>query len=182
MSNLFPLYNTPLFTDVYSEVDSFLEDMNNCGIPAKLQSDKATTLFYLLYARYGNSPIANTDVEQFKYKLFSVIFQYGPTWAKKLEIQDSLNALKLEDIVIAGKQISNHAYNPSTAPSNATLDELTHINEQNVQTQKRNTIDAYRNLWSMLNDKLTDEFLDKFEYLFKAFVLPENPILFTEDC
>lgn len=182
MSSLFPQYNTPLFTDVYNNEDDFLDDMNSIGIPAKLTENSATTLFYLLYARYGNSPIANTDVEQFKYKLFSTIFQYGPTWEKRLAIQDELHTLTKADIVLGGKEISNHAYNPGQAPSTASLEELTHINEQNVQTRKRSTIDAYRNLWSMLEDNVTDIFLDKFRYLFKTFVMPENPILYTEDC
>lgn len=179
---LFPQYNTPLFTDVYQSEDDFVDEMNACGIPVKITGTSARTLFYLLYARYGNNPIANTDVNQFKYKLFSVIFQYGPTWEKRLQIQDGLRALSQDDLLYAGKQISNHAYNPGSAPSTSTLEELPHINEQSTTLNKRNVIDAYRNLWSMLKADVTEEFLDKFQRLFKTFVLPENPILFiTED-
>lgn len=179
---VFPQYNTPLFTDVYQSEDDFVDEMNACGIPVKITGTSARTLYYLLYARYGNSPIANTDVNQFKYKLFSVIFQYGPTWEKRLQIQDDLKTLSQDDLLYAGKQISNHAYNPGSAPSTSTLEELTHINEQSTTLNKRNVIDAYRNLWSMLKTDVTEEFLDKFQRLFKTFVLPENPILYaTED-
>ena len=41
-------------------------------------------------AKYGNNPIANKDINQFKYKLFSTVFMYGPTWAKRLDIQKIL--------------------------------------------------------------------------------------------
>jgi hypothetical protein len=41
--------------------------------------DNVSLVYYLLYARYGNNPIANRDENQFKFKIFSVIFQYGPT-------------------------------------------------------------------------------------------------------
>lgn len=180
-SRYIPEYNTPLFTDIYNDVNGFIYDFQNNGIPAKLTDESASLLFYLLYARYGNSPIANWDTNQFKYKLFSVIFQYGPAWEKRLEIQDKMVKLKEEDIVSGGKQIHNHAYNPGQAPSTASLEELTHINEQQTAINKRSVVDAYRNLWNMIKVDVTEEFLDRFQHLFKTFVLPENPILFITE-
>lgn len=182
MNNPFlPQYNTPLLTDVWNNEDDFVDDMNSCGIPAKLTGAYARVLFYLLYARYGNSPIANTDVNQFKYKLFSVIFQYGPAWEKRLEIQDRVREIGEEELLSGGKSIHNHAYNPGQAPSTASLQELTHINEQNTEIRRRSLVDAYRNLWDLIKTDVTEEFLDKFQYLFKTFVLPENPILFVSE-
>lgn len=85
MSKMLPQYSTVLFCDIYSDVDEFIADYKNTstdfenGIPPMISDTNATTLFYLLYGRYGNNPIANRDITQFKYKLFSVIYQYGPT-------------------------------------------------------------------------------------------------------
>lgn len=79
MSNMIPQYDTKLFTEIWDNVSDFVYDYNHVGIPTTISDTNATTLFFLLYARYGNSPIANYDEEQWKYKIFSVIFQYGPT-------------------------------------------------------------------------------------------------------
>lgn len=79
MSNMLPVYNTKLFTDIWEEATDFLADYAAVGIPTTISTQSATTLYYLLYARYGNNPIANWDEEQFKYKVFGIVFQYGPT-------------------------------------------------------------------------------------------------------
>jgi hypothetical protein len=95
---MFPNYNTQLFTNIYSNVNDFLSDYNGIGIPALLQTANVTTLYYLLYGKYGNSPIANYDVNQFKYKLFSIVWQYGPTWEKRLNIQNILRNFTETDL------------------------------------------------------------------------------------
>ena len=81
MSNveMFPQYDTKLMTEVWNSASEFLTDYQAAGIPTTISNQNATTLYYLLYARYGNTPIANYDENQWKYKMFSIIFQYGPT-------------------------------------------------------------------------------------------------------
>ena len=91
---MIPMYNTKKFTDFYSNVDAFLQDYKSNGLPTTISDANAKTLFFLLYAKYGNSSISNLDENQFKYRLFSIIFQYGPTWEKRLSIQDRLRNLE----------------------------------------------------------------------------------------
>ena len=177
-----PQYNTILFNDVYEDVNTFLEDYKNNGINTTITDQSATTLFYLLFARYGNNPIANLDITQFKYKLFATIFQYGPTWEKRLEIQSKIRGLTEEEIMLGGKAIYNHAYNPSSAPSTDTLEEINYINDQNTTKYKKSKLEAYTLLNDLLENDVTEFFLDKFKSLFKQFVASENPLLYiTED-
>lgn len=102
MSNMIPQYDTKIFTDIWNRVSEFIYDYQHVGIPTTISTTNATTLYYLLYARYANNPIANYDEEQFKYKVFSIIFQYGPTWEKRLSVQQTLRGLQLEDLVSDG--------------------------------------------------------------------------------
>lgn len=74
-----PEYETKLFCELYSDAEDFIKDYHDVGLPVTISDTTATTLFYLLYSRYANNPIANWDETQFKYKLFSIIWQYGPT-------------------------------------------------------------------------------------------------------
>ena len=113
-SPLYGNYRNRKFTDIWESADDFINDYTNNGIGVTISTETATTLFYLLYARYGNSTRASSDETQFKYKVFTLIFMYGPTWEKRLEIQEAVRNLNIEDIQAGSTAIHNHAYNPST--------------------------------------------------------------------
>lgn len=103
MSNMIPRYDTKLMTEIWDSATDFVSDYQSVGIPTTISTTNATTLYYLLYARYGNTPIANYDETQFKYKMFSIIFQYGPTWEKRLAVQETLRGMSLSDLVDNGQ-------------------------------------------------------------------------------
>lgn len=176
-----PAYNTILFTQIYNEVETFIEDYKTNGLPTTITDESATTLFYLLFARYGNNPIANLDITQFKYKLFATVFQYGPTWEKRLDIQSKLRNLSEADLLAGSKAIYNHAYNPSTQPGTSSLEELSYINDQNTTNYKRNKLEAYTVLMGVLETDVSEEFINKFQPLFKQFVEDERPLLFITE-
>lgn len=186
-NSLYGSYRTRKFTDIYDTVDKFLEDYNDLGIPPSIpqnsdaKKDPVRTLYYLLYARYGNSHIASSDETQFKYKLFSIIFQYGPTWARKLEIQSDLRKLDLNELMDGGKAIYNHSYNPSTLPSTDTMYELETINDQNVTKYKKSKMEAMSLLTTLLEQDVTGYFLDKFKKLFIVIVEPECLLWYVTD-
>ena len=187
MSNeMLPRYSTKLFSEIYESVNDFIYDYNNIGIPKIISVQSAQTLFYLLYSRFANNPIANYDEEQFKYKVFTIIWQYGPTWEKRLDIQTKLRALTLDDISTGSIAKYNHALNPTEINSTSgegtfTDDELSYINEQNVTKHKKGPLDAYAQLWDLLDTDVTSEFLNKFTKCFKQFVYPERPLLYVTD-
>lgn len=182
-NSLYGNYRTRKFTDIYEDVDAFIDDYTSNGIPETISKETATTLFYLLYARYGNSHIASSDENQFKYKLMSIIFSYGPSWEKRLEIQKSLRELSLEDIQESARAIYNHSFNPSTQPGADVMDdgELVTINDQNVTKHKRSKLDAYGMLWELLKTDVTNEFLNKFKKLFLTVVTPELPLWYVTE-
>lgn len=180
-NSLYGNYRTRKFTDIYDNVDAFLADYSDNGLPMLVDTTNMTTLFYLLYARYGNSTIASSDENQFKYKLFSLVFQYGPTWAKRLEIQDKVRNLTEDELRESAKAIYNHSYNPSTLPSTDTVDELLTINDQNVTKHRRSKTDAYALLNDLLETDVTEEFISKFKKLFITIVEPELPLWYVSN-
>ena len=177
-NSLYGNFRQRKFTDIYEQVDTFISDYNDCGIPVTISDDSIKTLFYLLYARYGNSTIASSDENQFKYKLFSIIFSYGPTWEKRLEVQKALREMSLDELRDSSKAIYNHAFNPSTAPATDDSGEhiMDHINDQNVTLHKRSKTDAYALLIGLLETDVTSDFLNKFKKLFLTIVEPELPL------
>lgn len=180
MSNLIPGFATKTFTEIYETVNDFCYDYQHVGIPTTILVNNAMTLYYLLYAKYGNTPIANWDENQFKYKLFGVIFQYGPTWEKRLDIQTKLRNLTETELLSGAKTIYNHAYNPETEPKTGDITELNYINEQNTQNFVKNKLNAYSELMSLLETDVTGEFLDRFNICFKKFARP-GTYLYVED-
>ena len=226
MSNTFmkPMYDTSLFCEIWDSSESFLADYNNTGteftnqVPATISQENALMTYLLLFSRYGNNPIANYDVTQFKNKIFTTIWQYGPAWEKRLKMQEDIRGLTLEEITTGTKTgwtsdgsqsqtntgsdttINNHAYNPSTAPSTQSTNELDYIDQQQVakgsntstisgsdnknteQTVTKSKMDAYAQLWDLVATDVTNAYISKFKNCFKQFISPErNMVYVTEE-
>lgn len=184
--NLYGNFRTRTFNEIWENVDSFISDYKNSGITPTLDADNTenkyiTTLYYLLYSRYGNSHIASSDETQFKYKVMSTIFMYGPTWEKRLKLQDEIRALTLDEIKEGALSIYNHAFNPSSAPSTQTKEELNYINDQNTTRYKKSNTDSYMIWDSLLKTDVTAYFLDRFKKLFLTIVYPELPLWYISN-
>ena len=88
MMEMTPQYNTMTFCDIWDSYEKFNSDWTaSIYYQRVLDEVDRELVYYLLYSRYGNNPIANLDVNQWKMKVFSIMFQYGPTWQKRLNIQ-----------------------------------------------------------------------------------------------
>ena len=178
--SLYGSYRTNTFTDIFPSLDDFLSDLKASAIPNLLKDDSLSTVYYLLYANYGNSHIASSDETRFKYQVFTTIFKYGPTWEKELEIQARLRSLTEEELMEGSKSILNVAANPSIEPTTDTMDELQFINSQNVAKKKKDYLTAYSQLDILLKTDVTTTFISKFNNLFLKIVQPEAPLLYEE--
>ena len=160
---------TKTFNEIWANYTTFSTDFNTSPFNGIITANNLEILYYLLYAKFGNSFITNLDENQWKFKVFSTIWKYGPAWEKKLEIQANLKALELDsDTLLQGaKAIYNKALNPETDPSTAALTELTYINEQNTTNYKKSKMDALTQLWNLIATDVTDSFLERFAPLFK---------------
>lgn len=219
-----PMYDTNLFCEIWDSSDSFLADYNNTGteftnqVPTTISQENALMTYLLLFSRYGNNPIANYDVNQFKNKIFTIIWQYGPAWEKRLSMQEDIRNLTLQEITQGTKTdwssegsqsqnnsgtdttINNHAYNPSTAPTTQSTNELDYIDQQQVakgsntstisgtdsqttgQVVTKSKMDAYAQLWDLVATDVTNDYIAKFKNCFKQFVAPERRMIYvTED-
>ena len=95
------MYETKTFSQVYPELDDFTknvkEDYSEYAKNA-LTDDNLTALYFMLYAKYGNTPMINLSEEIFKAKVVSTIFQKGPTWQRKLKLQEDIRALQYSEV------------------------------------------------------------------------------------
>ena len=181
-----PKYGTFTYAQIWDSLAKFEADYNDNIVlyaqnTSPIKADSLRTLYFLLYSKYGNNPIANSDVNQFKFKVYSIIYAYGPMWEKKVEIQDAVRALSEAELLRGSKQIYNHAYNPSSTPSTDTLEELTYINDQNTTQHKKSKMEAYSILWELLHASATEEFLKQFKRLFSVAVAPKSVPYYIEE-
>lgn len=185
MNSLFQSFYNNKFADIYPDYEGFLSDYNTLGFSKVFNSeDTLKTLYFLLLGRYANSTIANSDNGQFRLQLFSIIWQYGGTWEKRVDIQKALRELSLEDgsdIYKGSKAIYNSALNPGTAPTTATLEELPHINGQNTTNYKKSKLEGLATLSSLLESDVTNYFLNKFQGLFIPIALGQSKYYITEE-
>ena len=179
-NSLYGNYRTRTFSEIFPAAENFMAEYDNSFL-SKLENKDVEVLYYLLYGKYGNSCIASSDENQFKYRLFSIIFSYGPTWAKRLEIQEKLRDLSEEDLITGGRAIYNHATNPSQAPATASLEELAYIDNQSTSNFKKSKIEGYSLLMGLLETDITEDFLRKFRTLFITVVEPELPLWYETE-
>lgn len=185
---LYGAYRTKKFGDVWSSLNDFISDYLRNGIPKTIPIDvedrtdegSIVNLYFLLYSRYGNDVIASSDLHRFKMNLFAIVWQYGPNWAKNLEIQHKLRELTETEITQGSVQIYNQADNPSTDPSTDTSEYLQYIKAQNTAINKKGKLEGYALLDSLLKRDVTQEFLNKFKPLFKTVVEPEELLLYED--
>lgn len=180
-SSLYGNYRTRTFSQVFEKYSNFNEEWNRTVFSTEIEALPIELIFYLLYSRYGNSSIASSDENQFKYKLFSIMFQYGPTWKRELEIQKKVRALTEDELREGTRSTVNNAANPSTAPSTVDTEELPYVNQQNVSKVKRSKVDGYALVLSLLKDDVTEEFIRRFQKLFLNIVEPERPLWYVTE-
>ena len=181
MNSLYGRYRTVTFSNIWSDEATFRSELINSKLyNSNFTQSSITKLYYLLYAEYGNSHIASSDPNQFKYKLYAIVFNEGMKWQKSLEIQDKLEKLNDSEIKEATRSVRTFGYNPGEG--GIRLDEagdatLNYINEQNSSKYLQGNIQAYTNYLSSLKD-VTTSFINKFQKLFLTVVQPERPLLY----
>lgn len=175
-------FRTRTFAQIFPSFEKFEEEYSNNKLKIEFnESLSLAQLYYMLYAHYGNSHISYTDETQFKYYLYSIIFQYGPSVIKERYLQDKLRNLSDEQLMIGGKAIYNHSYNPSAAPSTDYLEALPTINDQNTTNYKKSQMEGYAMLMSLLKKDVLDEFIHKFKRLFIKVAAPDYPLLYETE-
>lgn len=186
---------TRSFAEIFPTFDEFQEMWNdttfsyqasalNQRVPegGKDEGPQNLMLIYeLLMSRYANSTIASSDENRFKLQCMATIFQYAPAWIKRLEIQHTLHEMDItsEEFLRGSSQIHNVSLNPSESPSTDDISPLSTINQQNVNTQKRDKFKALAILEELLKTDITGAFLDKFRNLFRIIVAPQRPLFYT---
>lgn len=131
-----------------------------------------TTLYYLLWARYASSHIRSDYPQQWKMKIMMTVFEYGPTWSKRLEIQEKVRNMSDDEIQKGTIMTYNSAMNPDGAPTTDTWDTLQGINSQNKNLYQRGKLDSYAYIDQILRTDVTREFVEKFKKFFDIMAAP----------
>lgn len=184
MFNTYGRYDNMLFNEVFNDSEDFVSAYKGTPLYDEkngITDHSAEVLYYLLLAKYGNDVIAPNSVERFKLMMFSIIYQYGASWEKHLDMQAKLRSLSDDELMKGTKQIHNQAANPSVAPGTFSDDELTFINAQNTSNIKRGKLEAYTMLEGVLRTDYTEELLGRFKPLFLTIVAPQHPYLYRNE-
>lgn len=181
--SLYGNFRQKKFTDIYPSATVFFSEYSYSGLQSGMSREDINIIYYLLYANYGNSVIASSDTNRFKYQMWYIIYAYGTTWKSEVSIQDKLRELisNEEELLKGTTQINNQAYNPGTAPSAQTLNELEAINSQVVTKYKKDKMGAYATLIGYLDNSVTERFVNRFKKLFLTIIQPELPLWYVTE-
>lgn len=175
-------YRTRTFADIFPSYEDFRNAYEETALKIEFNDYLSLEQLYLmLYAHYGNSHVAYTDENQFKYYMWAIIYQHGPVMLKNREIQIRLTQLSEDEITKGGHAIYNHAFNPSTEPSTNTLRELEYINDQNTTNYVKSKLEGFAALKDLLDNDVVDDFIHKFKRLFIKVLAPDYPLLYATE-
>lgn len=172
----FPLFYK--FEEIWESAAAFVDAYHNQSLPQELGDDTITTLYYLLYGRYGSDCISGTNIRQWEYRFWGMVFQYGPAWEKRLQVQKRVRELSEDDLRDGDLSLNNLAYNPGTVPETTTTEVLKGIAQQNAGIKKRSILGGYSMLESLLATDVSEEFLEHFKDLFKPLLYSGMPYLY----
>lgn len=181
---MLPRYNTKLFVEIYPDYESFKKTFDeDFGQYAKdcISATSLKTLYWMLFAKYGNNPIVNCSVDTFKAKIVSLTFSKGPTWERKLALQKTLRDLSDADLLTGAKTILNKALHDASDPSTNSTEETPYINAQDVSKMTRSKLDAYSYLQDVLRTDVSEEFIRSYSVLFSKFVSPNITRIYVND-
>ena len=166
------------FEELWESATAFVNAYHNQSLPQELKDETITTLYYLLYGRYGSDCISGTNVRQWEYRFWGMVFQYGPAWEKRLEVQKRVRELSEDDLRDGDLSLNNLAYNPGTEPATTSTEVLQGIAQQNAGIKKRSILGGYSMLESLLATDVSEEFLEHFKDLFKPLLYSGVPYLY----
>ena len=183
---LFQSFNNLTFSQLWETAEDFINSYNITGLPKEeyqLNDETLRLVWTLLIGRFADSTIKPYNTfGAFKIRFMSRVWQHAPTWKKKLEIQNKLRELSLDDgsqIYEGSKAIFNSAMNPGTAPSTGDTEELNFINNQNVTKYKKSKLEGLSLLNDLLKNDVTEQFLKKFDDFFKTIIYTGNELLYA---
>lgn len=184
---LFQSFDNITFSMLWDTSDAFIESYNITGLPKEPYVDDETLklIWILMIGRFADSTIkAYNTYGAFKTRFMSRVWQHAPTWKKRLDIQNKLRELSLEDgsqIYEGSKAIYNSALNPGTTPSTGDLEELNFINSQNTTKYKKSKLEGLSLLNELLKNDITEQFLRRFDDFFKTIVYGGRTLLYESE-
>lgn len=195
MNSYFQEFDNITLSELFPNVNDFIAEYKESGLPQTflventqkvyLDDDTLNTIYVLLMGRYADSTIkAYNTYGAFKTRFFSRIWQHAPTWKVKLDIQNKLRAMGVNDeseIYKGGTAIYNAAQNPSAAPTTNTTEELGYINSQNTTKYKKSKLEGLAMLAEVLKNDVTEAFLRRFEDLFKSIIYSGRTLLYENE-
>lgn len=185
MSRIFKSgYDTLTFSEVFPNVNDFKTSFNESPYKGKLKDESLEIIYYLLASRYMNSHFSNSSIKQSRWRLNSYLFMYGPSWERRLAVQERLRQLNEKEIMQGATVLYNYASNPSTSGNTLQDIPLDVLNAQNATKYSKSVLEAYQLLSDLIVTDVTKPFLAKFQDLFIKVLPPSRTptyITYLED-
>lgn len=190
MSN-FQVFDNVTFSELYPTQEEFVNQYKVVGFPQEYEGgtyvsdDDLKLIWLLLIGRFADSVIKPYNTYgAFQVRFMSRVWQHAPAWKKNLEIQNKLRSMSLEEgspIYEGGRALYNSAVNPSTQPGTGTNEELNFINNQNVTKHKKSKLEGLAMLSDILKNDVTEQFLRRFDDLFKTIVYTGRTLIYETE-
>ena len=192
-NSYFQSFDNITFSDLWSTSDDFIQAYKDSELPQTYTLSDNTTgtyvddatlklIWLLMIGRFADSTIKPYNTYgAFQIRFMSRVWQYAPAWKKKLDIQNKLRSLSLDEgseIYEGSKAIYNSALNPGTQPTTDQSGELNFINSQNTTKYKKSKLEGLALLTDLMKNDVTERFLRRFDDFFKTIIYSGRTLLY----
>lgn len=168
--------------EVYPTSSELEEDFEGRGLKALGFPDSFPWAVFhtLIKGRHANAEIISPDdkLDAWKDRFCSIVWQFGPSWVKQVDIQKTLREMSEADLMKGSLLVSSNALNPAQKPSadfeGTDIPKVDTINQQATSQSRRSKMDAYASLSALLRTDVTEGFLRRFDSLFRN--------IYSNDC
>lgn len=170
LMNSLTFYFEDVFKDA-TEFNQYLTDYNITLPTGITYSD----LYNLFLDKFVNCSIAYDTKEVFKHRFKVILVDNLKEYVRRKQIIDNLYNLTENELLVINEYIRNYANNPNISV-NDVFDKLPYITQQENSLQRLSKLDAYANYLNFILPYGNEDFLKKFEKLFKQIFIREVEI------
>lgn len=170
-------FRTRTFIEIFPTVEEFKMAYSESTL-GEVSDASLQKLYFLMLGKYGSSHISYASEDLFVAALCGIIFEYGPSWQKRLEIQKELRDMESSRYTEGSRALHNHSYNPGTAPGTLTDQILNTIDDQNVTKFNKAPLEGLQLAYASIVTDVTESFLGKFRRLFVRVLATGLPLLY----
>lgn len=173
---------TPSFYERYPNFETFSDVWQSSPFYMdSITEEELKHIYFHILGEYMTSHYKYINTLQQDLQTMNIIHDYYPNLKKRIELQEKILSLTIEEMGKGGTQITAGMQNNDTDTVSATEEDMPFISRKTTQTNKLSTPQALTKQYNMIVDGLWDAFIKRFSSLFIMLIIGTDELFYMDD-